>query len=196
MIRFARTGVVAAALIPALLGVGCARTGSAPTAVGSFPSRPADLRIATIPACNTLDQGQSAELDIYNRTADVLNRGENTCSLGAGGGQTWTVRIYPGVSARSYVPGDPTFIGDDIGLVEPRVTTVDGYGAVEAVNGTTASNYNCAIVVDADPDASFVVSYEVDSNLVRSRTVGSRAEGCARASRVASMVIATARVGG
>lgn len=189
----ARLAGVASMLVLLVLMLGCGRSESAPAPVDPFPPRPEGLRISTLRACDAVGPRQAAEVDIYNRTPDVLQRGENTCSLGAGGRQIWTVRIYPGVSARSYVPGDPNFVGDDLGLVGPRVTTVDGYGAVEVVNGMTASNYNCSVVVDADPDASFLVSYEVSSQLARTRTVGSRAEGCARASRVASMVIATAR---
>lgn len=188
--RLASPTTVAVLLV---LLVGCSRIEPAAAPVDPFPPRPESLKISTLPACDAVDPRQAAEVDINDRTSDVLKRGENTCSLGAGGRQIWTVRIYPGVPARSYVPGDPNFVGDDLGLVEPRVTTVDGYGAVEVVNGMTASNYNCSVVVDAEPDASFLVSYEVTSQLARTRTVGSRAEGCARASRVASMVIATAR---
>lgn len=177
-------------LVAAVLG-GCGAPG--PAQPDPFPPRPENLAVTGLRACDALGVPPPVALGILDRTPDVLNQGANNCVFKAAGGQFWVIRIQPGIQARRYVPGDRDFLGDDVGLVGQRVTTVDGFGAVENVNALPATNYTCSVVVDADPDASFTVGYEVNSQQARSRTVGSREQGCAQASRVASLVIATAR---
>lgn len=104
------------------------------------------------------------------------------------------MRVNAGVPAATYVPEDPNYQGDQLNYVEPRVTTVAGFGAVEFVNGITASSSDCVLAIDAGPEATLLVNYlDTSSRGTLDRSVGSRAEGCAEASRVAAMVIDTAR---
>lgn len=106
------------------------------------------------------------------------------------------MRIDPGVPATSYVPGNPLYFGEEIGIRDPRVVTVAGYGAVELQYGPAEYTSNCSVVVDAAPDASFLITYSDSSPEARSSTADSRPQRCAQAARAAEMVIATARARG
>lgn len=194
-VRTAPAALRSAVAVLAVFAVsgGCSRADAGGDPAGPFPPRPADLRVSGVPACEAVDGPGAAELGIVDRLPDPRGQGANTCVLSAPDGQTWQVRVQPGIPARQYVPGQEDFLGDSVKFVEQRLRTVDGYGAVENLNEIPASNYTCSVVVDADPDTSFMVGYEFNSQQARTRTVGSREEGCDRAARVASMMIATAR---
>lgn len=186
----ARRWRAAAVLAVAATMSGCGAAASTPN---PFPPRPADLEVTRLPACDAVDPRSSAELGILDRTPDPIGQGANNCVFRAVGGQFWLLRIQPGIPARRYVPGDPDYLGVDAGFTGQRLTTVEGYGAVENASVAPPTNYTCTIVVDADPDTSFLVTYEVNSQPARVRAVGSRAEGCARATRVAAMTVTAAR---
>ncbi|MDN5919906.1 MAG: hypothetical protein L0I76_33220 [Pseudonocardia sp.] len=94
--------------------------------------------------------------------------------------------------ATTYVPGDALYRGDEIGIRDPRVVTVAGYGAVELEYGPVGLTSNCSVAVDAGPEISFLVTYSDSSQESSASTVDSRPERCAQASRAAAMVIATA----
>lgn len=180
-----------AAVVAAILCVAaCGGTGQA---AGPFPPRPADLRIAQSPPCQALSTGQLAQLDV----AAPLPRNSSglpECRFITSDRRAWVLRVNAGVPATTYVPGDPNFQGNQLGYVEPRLTTVAGFGAVEFVNSITASNSDCVLAVDGGPDVTLLVNYlDTSSRGTLDRSVGSRAEGCAQASRMASMVIETAR---
>ncbi|MDN5918849.1 MAG: DUF3558 domain-containing protein [Pseudonocardia sp.] len=179
-------GVVA---VTAALVSGC----SAPATPSPFPPRPLDLGMTGLPACDGVDARSAAELGILDRTPDPIGQGANSCVFRAVGGQFWLLRIQPGIPARRYVPGDPDYLGGQAGFTGQRMTTVEGYGAIESAAEAPSTNYTCTIVVDTDPDASLIVTYEVNSPPARARAVGSRAEGCDRAARVAAMTVTAAR---
>lgn len=173
----------------ALVLSGC---GASPGTPSPFPPRPADLGVTALRACDAVGTRESGPLGIVDRTADPFGQGANNCVLTGPDGQVWTVRIQPGIVARQRVPGDPGFIDRDLELVGQRLTTVEGYGAVEGVGVGAAPGANCAVVVDTDPNASLLVTYESYAHPA-GPAGGSREAACARASRVASMVIASAR---
>lgn len=192
-----RIGLVRGAgmlLAAAALSSGCSGSSSVPDE--PFPPRPADLRMTGLLACDTLSDRQADELTIRDREPDILARGENSCSFGVSGARGWDVQMYPGISARSYVPDTPGYRGDEVGIRDPRVVTIAGYGAVELEYGPAEYTSNCSVVVDAAPDASFIVTYSDSSPEARSSTADSRPQRCAQASRAAEMVIATARARG
>ncbi|MBW0102106.1 DUF3558 family protein [Pseudonocardia sp. KRD291] len=184
-----RAAVPASVLAVALVS-GC---GAPAAAASPFPPRPADLEVSRLPACEAVDARSSVELGILERTPDPIGQGANNCVLHGVGGQFWLLRIQPGIPADRYVPGHPDRLGERTGFTGQRITTVEGYGAIENAAQAPPTNYTCTVVVDADPDTSFLVTYEVNSPAARSRAVGSHAEGCDRATRVAAMVIAAAR---
>lgn len=181
------------AAVPALAAALVSGCGAPAAVVNPFPPRPEDLRVSRLPACDAVDARSSAELGILDRTPDPIGQGANNCVLHGVGGQFWLLRMQPGIPARHYVPGDPDYLGERAKFTDQRITTVEGYGAIENAAEAPPTNYTCTIIVDADPDTSFQVTYEVNSPQARSRTVGSRAEGCDRATRVAEVVIAEAR---
>ncbi|WP_130292086.1 DUF3558 family protein [Pseudonocardia sediminis] len=189
--RFRRTLARAAApaLVTVLALAGC---GSAPEVPSPFPPRPADLRVTGLRACDSVDADDSALLGIVDTTPDPFGQGANNCVLSGPDGQVWTVRIQPGIPARNRVPGDPAYVEGDLKLVGHRVTSVDGYGAVEGVAEESPPGASCALVVDTDPDASFVLTYESYARPA-GPPGGSREAGCARASQVASMVVVSAQ---
>ncbi len=182
--------VVVVALAPVAVLAGCA---APPQVPNPFPPRPADLGVTALRACEAVDARDSALLGITDRTPDPFGQGANNCVLTGPDGQVWTVRIQPGIPARHRVPGDPGYLDGDLRLAGQRVTSVEGYGAVEGVGEGMAPGATCAVVVDTDPDVSLVVTYESYADPAGPPAAGSRDVACARASRVASMVVASAR---
>ncbi|MBW0101388.1 DUF3558 family protein [Pseudonocardia sp. KRD291] len=159
-----------------------------------FPPRPSDLAIANVDPCESLDDKQIAELDVTAPRPNASTPGAPACDFLAADLRFWGIRVTSGVPANAYLPGDPGYQGDQLGYVGPRMTTVDGFGAVEFVNGVTASSSDCVLAVDAAPNVTLLIDYlDTSSRATLDRSVGSRAEGCAQASRVAAMVIETAR---
>lgn len=128
----------------------------------------------------------------YRNQEDPEGAGTGDC-IYFSGDDNYIVQVNPRTSATSFVPGSPNYQGDQVGFTDPRVVVVDGYGAVEAGQSFNYSNYRCNLAIDVGSNASITVEYENTSEVARSRTVGSRAEGCARASRFASMVLATVK---
>lgn len=180
--------IIAGLLTVLLSSVACAPTGSGG---GPFPPRPGDLRVSGLAACDVVDQTQRRGLGVFSANLDPARA--NTCIFLADKGDNYYAQVYPQTSAASLVPGAPNYQGAALRFVDPRVVTVDGYGAVQATQTFNYSDYNCLLGIDVGPDASIIVGYEKTSAQARSRTVGSREEGCARASRFASMVLATVR---
>lgn len=177
----------------ALVGLAAACSSKADLSPSPFPSRPADLRIAQSPPCEALSTGQLAQIDV-SEPLPANASGLPECRFVTTDRRAWVLRVSAGVPATVYVPSDPNYQGDKLNYVDPRVTSVSGFGAVEFVNGITASNSDCALAVDAGPDVTLLVNYlDTSGRATLDRSVGSRAEGCAQASRVASMVIETAR---
>lgn len=186
-----RAGLGAGVLV-AMVGLAACSGDTEPPA-SPFPPRPTDLKIGQLPPCQALTAGQLEQIDV----ADPLARnrsGPPECRFITSDRRAWLLRINAAVSATVYVPGSPDYVGGQAGWVEPRVTTVAGFGAVEFVNGVTASSSDCVLAVDAGPNVTLLVDYlDTSSRATQDRSVGSRAEGCAQAARVASMVIETAR---
>lgn len=179
-----RSSIRAGALI-VLLGL-AACSGDVDPRASPFPPRPTDLRIAQSPPCQALSSGQLTQLDV----ADPLPRNSSglpECRFLTTDRRTWVLRVSEGVPATLFVPSDPNYQGGQLNYVDPRVTTVAGFGAVEFVNGITASSSDCALAIDAGPDATLLVEYlDTSGRATLDRSVGSRAEGCAQAARVAS----------
>lgn len=185
-------GLLASTLVLAACGGGSRGEGA--DSQVDFPPRPSDLALGEVDPCRALDDRQTAELDVAAPQPNTSRPGAPGCDFLASDLRFWGVRVTPGVPASAYVPGDPGYQGDQLGYVGPRVITVAGFGAVEFVNGVTASSSDCVLAIDAGPDVTLLIDYlDTSSRATVDRSVGSRAEGCAQASRVASMVIETAR---
>lgn len=175
-----------------LLGMVACGTGGAGSQ-SAFPPRPADLSVPADRPCGALAPAQLAQLELVD-ARPTERSGLPECIFRTSDYRVWSVLVTPGVSAQTYLPEDPNYQGDQLGYVAPRATAVSGFGAVEFVNSITASNSDCVLAIDASPDVTLLVSYlDTSSRATGDRSVGSRAEGCAQASRVASMVIETAR---
>lgn len=183
---------LSAGLVVAMVGLAACSSDTEPPA-SAFPPRPTDLRIAQLPPCEALTASQLAQIDVAEPRP--RNRsGPPECRFITSDRRAWLLRINAAVPATVYVPGRPEYAGGQAGWVDPRMTTVAGFGAVEFVNGITASSSDCSLAIDAGPNLTLLVDYlDTSSRGTQDRSVGSRAEGCAQASRVAAMVIETAR---
>lgn len=187
-------GRVAVALMVLIIAItGCADQEPRVVA-GPFPPRPADLRVADLDPCATLNTEQRRALDVSGPGIGAERTGVPTCTFRASGQRSWTVAAMAGVPATAFSPGTVDNQGAQLGYRDPRVTLVTGFGAVEFTYGVRASNYDCVLAIDAGPGSSVLVEYrDTSEEATLDRSVGSCAEGCAQAGRAASMVVETAR---
>lgn len=173
------------------VAAGCSAPGD-PLPVRALPARPADLAIMDVRGCDVLSSPQKTVLGVTSGKQETPEGASTGDCIYLAGDEAYIAQVFPRTAADVDLPGSPNF-QDGSGSVGPRVVTVDGYGAIEAGQAFNYSNYRCNLTVDVGPNASIVLGYENTSPEARSRTVGSREEGCARASRFASMVLATVK---
>lgn len=158
---------------------------------GPFPARPGDLPVGRIAACDALNAEQRAELGVGQGEPDAPEATSDSCTWRSDISQFWSVRLQPQNPIAQYDPADPLFGEGTDGYQEPRITTIDGYGAVEFRYSLTGDDPSCNLAIDAAPNATVVVDYT--DNVARDprRPTTTIEQRCAIVARAASMVIAT-----
>ncbi|MBW0103758.1 DUF3558 family protein [Pseudonocardia sp. KRD291] len=158
-----------------------------------FPSRPGDLPVGRLSACDALSAEQRSELGVGPGQRDAPEATSDSCTWRSDISQFWGVRLQPQNPIAQFDPQDPLFVGASEGYQDPRITTVDGYGAVEFRYSLTGVDPSCNLAIDAGATATVVVDYT--DNVARDprRPTTSIEQRCAIVARAASMVITTMR---
>ena len=158
---------------------------------GPFPARPSDLPVSRLSACDALSAEQRAELGVGPGERDSPDGTSDSCTWRSDISQFWGVRLQPQNPIAQYDPRDPLYGGRSEGYRNPRVTAIDGYGAVEFRYSLTGDRPSCNLAIDAAPNATVVVDYT--DNVARDprRPTTTIEQRCAIVARAASMVIAT-----
>lgn len=158
-----------------------------------FPVRPGDLPVGRLVSCDALSTEQRSELGVGQGERDVSDGVSDSCTWRSDISQFWSVRLQEQSSIAQFDPQDPLYSGAAEGFQNPRITTVDGYGAVEFRYSLTADDPGCNLAIDAAANATVVVTYT--DNVARDprRPTTSIEQRCATVARAASMVITTMR---
>lgn len=160
---------------------------------GPFPARPGELPVGRLAACDALSAEQRSDLGVGPGERDTPDGTSDSCTWRSDISQFWSVRLQPQNPIAQVNPQDPLYIGRSEGYQDPRITTIDGYGAVEFRYSLTGVDPGCNLAIDAAENATIVVSYT--DNVARDprRPTSSIEQRCATVARAASMVITTMR---
>ncbi|MET0188241.1 MAG: DUF3558 family protein, partial [Pseudonocardia sediminis] len=155
MSRTVATGVVLIGL--GLAAVGCA--GGTPTEASAdpFPPRPRTVDVSGLDPCRSIDAGRARTLGVVDSRRSDRSPIVPGCTFSQASGDAYVVLVLSRTGARALAPGYPGQQGQ-ADLRDPAVTTLDGFGAVQArlVRGSPA---DCAITLDTGADSSIQYVY-------------------------------------
>lgn len=161
-----------------------------------FPARPGDLPVGGLAACDALSAEQRSELGVGPGERDAPEATSDSCTWQSDVSQFWGVRLQPQNPIAQADPRDPLYIGASEGYQDPRITTIDGYGAVEFRYSLTGVSPSCNLAIDAAANATVVVTYTDGARGDPSRPTTTIEQRCATVAKAASMVITTMRARG